>query len=93
VKKSDDRRLETLPPNAKIADLLGVFDRGRSLFVMDDDKFSRADYTHRFAFVFAASHAKIGGAAPNASLCDATHASRLRVIFQREPGGMRYYIP
>jgi cystathionine beta-synthase len=32
-------RLETLPPNAKIADLLGVFDRGRVTIVMDDDRF------------------------------------------------------
>jgi cystathionine beta-synthase len=31
--------LETLPPDAKIADLLGVFDRGRVAIVMDDNKF------------------------------------------------------
>src|SRR5882724_6415116 len=39
VKKAMTDRLETLPPNAKIADLLGVFDRGRVAIVMDDDKF------------------------------------------------------
>jgi cystathionine beta-synthase len=32
-------RLETLAPEAKIADLLGVFDRGRVAIVMDGDKF------------------------------------------------------
>jgi cystathionine beta-synthase len=32
-------RLETLPPAAKIQDLLGVFDRGRVAIVMDGDKF------------------------------------------------------
>src|SRR5919108_1022940 len=32
-------RLETLPPEAKITDLLGVFDRGRVAIVMDDNKF------------------------------------------------------
>src|SRR2546429_9150130 len=32
-------RLETLPPNAKIKDLLDVFDRGRVAIVMEDDKF------------------------------------------------------
>src|SRR5437763_1067868 len=31
--------LETLPPTAKINDLLGVFDRGRVAIVMDSDKF------------------------------------------------------
>ncbi len=31
--------LETLPPTAKINDLLGVFDRGRVAIVMDGDKF------------------------------------------------------
>ena len=31
--------LETLPPKAKINDLLGVFDRGRVAIVMDEDKF------------------------------------------------------
>src|SRR5438105_8349677 len=39
VKKAMTDRLETLPPNAKITDLLGVFDRGRVAIVMDDDKF------------------------------------------------------
>ena len=39
VKKAMTDRLETLPPNTKIADLLGVFDRGRVAIVMDDDKF------------------------------------------------------
>ena len=39
VKKAMTDRLEILPPNAKIADLLGVFDRGRVAIVMDDDKF------------------------------------------------------
>src|SRR3989440_139912 len=32
-------KLETLPPTAKINDLLEVFDRGRVAIVMDDDKF------------------------------------------------------
>jgi cystathionine beta-synthase len=32
-------RLETLAPSAKIADLLGVFDRGRVAIVMEGDKF------------------------------------------------------
>ena len=32
-------QLETLPPDAKIDDLLGVFDRGRVAIVMDGDKF------------------------------------------------------
>src|SRR5207253_8281077 len=32
-------RLETLPPQAKINDLLGVFDRGRVAIVMDGNKF------------------------------------------------------
>jgi cystathionine beta-synthase len=32
-------RLETLPPDAKISDLLAVFDRGRVAIVMDDNKF------------------------------------------------------
>jgi cystathionine beta-synthase len=32
-------RLETLPPNATIKDLLDVFDRGRVAIVMEDDKF------------------------------------------------------
>src|SRR2546421_9093041 len=32
-------QLETLPPAAKIDDLLGVFDRGRVAIVMDGDKF------------------------------------------------------
>ena len=31
--------LETVPPQAKIADLLGVFDRGRVAIVMEGDKF------------------------------------------------------
>jgi cystathionine beta-synthase len=39
VKKAMTDRLETLPPNTKITDLLGVFDRGRVAIVMDDDKF------------------------------------------------------
>ena len=32
-------RLETMSPQAKISDLLGVFDRGRVAIVMDGDKF------------------------------------------------------
>ena len=32
-------RLETMPPGAKISDLLGAFDRGRVAIVMDNDKF------------------------------------------------------
>ncbi len=32
-------RLETLPSDAKLKDLLDVFDRGRVAIVMDNDKF------------------------------------------------------
>ena len=32
-------QLETLPPDAKITDLLGVFDRGRVAIVMDGNQF------------------------------------------------------
>ena len=39
VKSAMTDRLETLPPQANINDLLGVFDRGRVAIVMDDDKF------------------------------------------------------
>ena len=39
VKNAMTDRLETLPPNAKIKDLLHVFDRGRVAIVMEDDKF------------------------------------------------------
>jgi len=39
VKNAMTDRLETLPPKAKINDLLEVFDRGRVAIVMDDDKF------------------------------------------------------
>jgi cystathionine beta-synthase len=39
VKTAMTDRLETLPPNANIIDLLGVFDRGRVAIVMNDDKF------------------------------------------------------
>jgi cystathionine beta-synthase len=39
VEKAMTDRLETLPPNAKIKDLLHVFDRGRVAIVMEDDKF------------------------------------------------------
>jgi cystathionine beta-synthase len=39
VKKAMTDQLETLPPNAKINDLLAVFDRGRVTIVMDNDKF------------------------------------------------------
>ena len=39
VKTAMTDRLETLPPGAKITDLLGVFDRGRVAIVMDDDRF------------------------------------------------------
>jgi cystathionine beta-synthase len=39
VEKAMTDRLETLPPNTKIKDLLDVFDRGRVAIVMDDDKF------------------------------------------------------
>src|SRR5712672_2500411 len=39
VEKAMTDRLETLPPDTKIKDLLGVFDRGRVAIVMDDDKF------------------------------------------------------
>ena len=39
VKKAMTDRLETLPPTAKIKDLLEVFDRGRVAIVMEGDKF------------------------------------------------------
>jgi len=39
VKNAMTDRLETLPPTAKISDLLEVFDRGRVTIVMDDNKF------------------------------------------------------
>src|SRR6266699_3002675 len=39
VKNAMTGRLETLPPTAKISDLLEVFDRGRVTIVMDDNKF------------------------------------------------------
>src|SRR5881396_825976 len=39
VKKAMTDQLEALPPDAKLNDLLGVFDRGRVAIVMDDDKF------------------------------------------------------
>ena len=39
VKNAMTDRLETLPPKAKIKDLLGVFDRGRVAIVMHGDKF------------------------------------------------------
>jgi cystathionine beta-synthase len=39
VKNAMTDKLETLPPMAKINDLLEVFDRGRVAIVMDDDKF------------------------------------------------------
>src|SRR5437899_6432974 len=39
VSKAMTDQLEALPPDAKITDLLGVFDRGRVAIVMDDNKF------------------------------------------------------
>ncbi|MEY2525970.1 MAG: cystathionine beta-synthase [Verrucomicrobiota bacterium] len=39
VKSAMTDRLETLPPDAKIDNLLAVFDRGRVAIVMDHDKF------------------------------------------------------
>jgi cystathionine beta-synthase len=39
VKNAMTDKLETLPPNAKIKDLLEVFDRGRVAIVMEGDKF------------------------------------------------------
>ena len=39
VKNAMTDRLETLSPNAKINDLLGVFDRGRVAILMEGDKF------------------------------------------------------
>ena len=39
VNRAMSDRLETLPPSASIADLLGVFDRGRVAIVMDNEKF------------------------------------------------------
>ncbi len=39
VRQAMTDQLETLPPDAKIENLLGVFDRGRVAIVMDGDKF------------------------------------------------------
>src|SRR2546423_3772624 len=39
VRAAMSDRLETMPPQAKINDLLGVFDRGRVAIVMEGDKF------------------------------------------------------
>src|SRR5881397_4178705 len=39
VSKAMSDQLETMPPTAKINDLLGVFDRGRVAIVMEGDKF------------------------------------------------------
>jgi cystathionine beta-synthase len=39
VKSAMTDRIESLPPNAGIKDLLEVFDRGRVAIVMNDDKF------------------------------------------------------
>jgi cystathionine beta-synthase len=39
VKSAMTDRIETLSPQAKINDLLAVFDRGRVAIVMDGDKF------------------------------------------------------
>jgi len=39
VKNAMTDKLETLPPTARINDLLEVFDRGRVAIVMDEDKF------------------------------------------------------
>src|SRR5438132_12364842 len=39
VKSAMTDKLETLPPTAKINDLLEVFDRGRVAIVMNGDKF------------------------------------------------------
>ena len=39
VKNAMTDKLETLPPTAKLSDLLEVFDRGRVAIVMDGDKF------------------------------------------------------
>ena len=39
VRRAMTDQLETLPPDAKIDNLLGVFDRGRVAIVMDGDKF------------------------------------------------------
>jgi cystathionine beta-synthase len=39
VESAMTNKLETLPPTAKISDLLEVFDRGRVAIVMDGDKF------------------------------------------------------
>src|SRR6266513_412252 len=39
VSKAMTDQLETLPPDAKLNDLLGVFDRGRVAIVMDHNKF------------------------------------------------------
>jgi cystathionine beta-synthase len=39
VSRAMTDQLESLPPDAKLNDLLGVFDRGRVAIVMDDDKF------------------------------------------------------
>jgi len=39
VKSAMTDRLETLSPSASIADLLGVFDRGRVAIMMEGNKF------------------------------------------------------
>ena len=39
VQNAMTNKLETLPPTAKLNDLLGVFDRGRVAIVMEGDKF------------------------------------------------------
>ncbi len=59
VKSAMTDRLETLSPAANIADLLGVFDRGRVAIVMDERQFPRPDHAHRFAFLPPVAHAEV----------------------------------
>ena len=59
VSKAMTDQLETLPPDAKIADLLGCIRSRPSRYRDGRQQVSWADYAHRFAFVSAASHAEI----------------------------------
>ena len=56
-------QLETLQPDVKIDDLLGVFDRGRVAIVMDGDKFLGLITQKRSPFLSAPAHAEVAGRA------------------------------
>ena len=62
VKNAMTDRLETLPPNANINDLLGVFDRGRVAIVMDGDKFLGLITRTDLLSYLRLQHAESGGA-------------------------------